>query len=189
MLKIATHDSATGEEGMGFISWLTAPFAKTQSKTIEEQYNAGCRMFDLRVKLIDNQWRCAHGIWYTKRLAEDIIHELNTFGDKVYVALTYEGDKDDIYEFTEFVNKIQSKYNNIVWGGIGVKYGEGSHLFKVKFDYIQPYPAGWPANKRGFLPLDGSSWHIILPLPWLWKKLYNDKPVFDEECYLFVDFL
>lgn len=189
MLKIATHDSATGEEGMGFISWLTTPFAKTQNKTIEEQFNAGCRMFDLRVKLINNQWRCAHGTWYTKRLAEDIIHELNTFRDQVYVTLTYEGNKDNIYEFTEFVNVIQKKYTNIIWGGIAVKYGEGSHLFKVKFDYIQPYPKGWPASKQGFLPLDGKSWHIILPLPWLWKKLYNDKPIFDENCYLFVDFL
>ena len=43
MNKIATHDSATGERGHGLLSWLVTPFAKTQSKTIAEQYAAGCR--------------------------------------------------------------------------------------------------------------------------------------------------
>ena len=38
-VKIATHDSATGEKGRGFLSFLVAPFAKTQSKTIKEQYD------------------------------------------------------------------------------------------------------------------------------------------------------
>ena len=48
MNKIATHDSATGEKGRGFLSFLVTPFAKTQSKTIKEQYDAGCRSFDIR---------------------------------------------------------------------------------------------------------------------------------------------
>lgn len=34
MLKIATYDSATGEKGKGLLSI----FARTQSKTIKEQY-------------------------------------------------------------------------------------------------------------------------------------------------------
>ena len=50
MEKIATHDSATGEKGMWYCIPLI-PFAKTQSKTLKEQYDAGCRFFDLRVKI------------------------------------------------------------------------------------------------------------------------------------------
>lgn len=84
---------------------------------------------------------------------------------------------------------MQEKYTNFVWGGIAVKYGEGSHLFKVKYDYIKECPNDWPDAKQGFLPLDGRSWHIILPLPWLWKKIYNNNPVFNENYYTFVDFL
>lgn len=190
MKLIATHDSATGEKGKGILSWLGTPFARTQSKTIKEQYEVGCRMFDLRVKLTNkNEWRCAHGIWVTERIAEDIIRELNSFEDKCYVSFTYEGNKDNVYEFTKFINDMQEKYTHFVWGGIAVKYGEGSHLFKVKYDYLKGYPAGWPASKQGFLPLDGRSWHIILPIPWLWKKLYNNNPVFNEKYYTFVDFL
>ena len=189
MLKIATHDSATGEKGQGLLSWLVTPFAKTQSKTIKEQYDAGCRMFDIRIKLLDNNWYCAHGIWHTKRTADDILSEINNFPEKCYVTLTYEGNKDNLFVFSTFVDRVQSHLTNINWGGIGVKYGEGSHLFKVKFDYIQPYPKNWPASKQGFLPLDGKTWHIILPLPWLWKKLYNNNPVFNSDFYTFVDFL
>lgn len=189
MLKIATHDSATGERGAGLLSWLVTPFAKTQLKTIKEQYDAGCRMFDIRVKLIDNQWYCAHGIWYTKKTASDILIEINNFPEKCYVTLTYEGNDDNLFEYSTFVDRAQYHLTNINWGGIAVKYGANSHLFKVKFDYIQPYPKDWPASKQGFLPLDGKSWHIILPLPWLWKKLYFNKPEFNEMYYTFVDFL
>lgn len=189
MLKIATHDSATGERGQGFLSWLITPFAKTQSKTIKEQYDAGCRMFDIRVKLIDNKWYCAHGLWVSKRNAEDILEEINNFKEQCYVTVTYEGNNDNLFEYTTFVDRIRNKFTNIIWGGIGIKYGKDANLLNVKFDYIQPYPLDWPVTRRGFIPLDGSSWHIIFPIPWLWKKIYYNKPVFFNNIYTFVDFL
>lgn len=187
-MKIATHDSATGEQGRGFLSWLITPFAKTQSKTIRKQYEAGCRMFDIRVKIKD-VWRCAYGLWVTKRSADDILKEINSFVEPCYVTITYEGNADNVYRFTEFIKYLQTRYTNIKYGGIVVKYGKKANLFKVIYDYIQPYPNNYPANKRGFLPLDGSSWHIILPIPWLWKKIYYNKPKFNNDYYLYVDFL
>lgn len=189
MLKIATHDSATGEKGKGLLSLLGNIFAKTQSKTIKQQYEAGCRMFDIRVKLINNTWRCAHGLWKSKRLATSIINEINSFEDKCYVLLTYEGTKRKSKEFKEFVKSIKKKYTNIIWGAIAIKYGKGSHLLKVKYDYIQSNPKNWPIAHQGFLPLNGSTWHILIPIPWLWKKIYNDTPEFSKSFYTFVDFL
>lgn len=41
---------------------------------------------------------------------------------------------------------------------------------------------------QGFLPLDGRSWHTYLPIPWLFKKIYNDTPTFNNEYYTYVDF-
>lgn len=188
MNKIATHDSATGEKGKGVLSIIGTPFARTQSKTIKEQYEAGCRMFDIRVKLIRGEWRCAHGLWQSKRLAEDIIKEINGFEERCYVTMTYEGGSKNKQHFVEFVSRAQRACGNIKWGAIAIKYGEGSHLFKVKYDYI--YQAkNWPVCKQGFLPLDGKTWHILLPIPWLWKKLYNDKPEFSKQYYTYVDFL
>ena len=188
MKKIATHDSATGEKGKGILSIIGTPFARTQSKTILEQYQAGCRMFDIRVKLIKGEWRCAHGLWVSDRFSADIIKEINSFEDKCYVTITYEGNSKKKKEFIDFIRFVKSKYTNIVWGGIAIKYGEGSHLFKVQYDYLY-YPKEWPISKQGFLPLNGSTWHTLLPIPWLWKKMYNDKPEFNEDYFTYVDFL
>lgn len=189
MVKIATHDSATGEKGKGLLSIIGTPFARTQSKTIKEQYDAGCRMFDIRVKLIKGEWRCAHGLWKSKRTALDILKEINSFEGKCYVTLTYEGTSKRKKEFIEFVRFIKSKLTNICWGTISIKYGEDAHLFKVKYDYVSSAEKGFPGGKQGFLPLNGSTWHILLPIPWLWKKIYNDNPEFNEKHYIYVDFL
>jgi hypothetical protein len=89
----------------------------------------------------------------------------------------------------ETTNLFQPKiYSNIKWGGIAIKYGEGSHLFKVKYEYLKN-AIGWPKAIQGFLPLDGRSLHILLPIPWLWKKIYNDKPTFNDKHFTWVDFL
>lgn len=190
MNKIATHDSATGERGLDFLSWLVTPFARTQSKTIKEQYESGCRMFDIRVVLDDDlTWRCAHGIWVSKREAYDILKEINDFDEQCYVAMTYEGDAGLEYPFSLFVNKCKSNLTHIKWGGIGIKYGKDANLLNVKYDYVEPYPKDWPITRRKFLPLDGTTWHIILPIPWLWKKIYHNKVEFDDMAYTFVDFL
>jgi hypothetical protein len=188
-MKIATHDSATGERGQGFLSWLVTPFAKTQSKTIKEQYEAGCRMFDIRVKIIKNGWKCAHGLWISERGPYDILKEINDFEEQCYVTLTYEGNKDQILRFSNLVQICKEDFTNIIWGGIGIKYGKDANLLNVKYDYIEPYPKDYPQTERAFLPLDGSSWHILLPIPWLWKKIYHNKVEFNDKVYKYVDFL
>ena len=189
MKKIATHDSATGEKGEGFLSWLLTPFAKTQSKTIKEQYDAGSRMFDLRVKLINFEIKCAHGLWHTKRTAYSILKEINNFKDRCYVTITYEGGDEELNIFSHFADAIQNEFTNIIYGGFAIKYGKKSKGLKIQYDYIKSYPKGWPINKQGFLPLDGRSWHTYLPIPWLWKKIYHNKPEFNEDHYIYVDFL
>lgn len=37
--------------------------------------------------------------------------------------------------------------------------------------------------------LNWDTWHTLLPIPWLWKKIYHDKPHFDNKVFSFVDFL
>ena len=115
MLKIATHDSATGEKGKDILSILGTPFARTQSKTIREQFEADCRMFDIRVKLFGKEWRCAHGLWRSERFALDIIKEINSFLEKCYVTLTYEGNSRNNSKFMGFVDQIKTEFTNIHW--------------------------------------------------------------------------
>lgn len=190
MLKIATHDSATGEASKGFISFLVIPFARTQNKTITEQYNAGCRSFDIRVRYSKKRhtWICAHGLWESKRTAEDIIKEINSFKDKCEVCVTYEGTTNNKNKFDEFATHVRIIYSNIIWGSFCCKYAENAST-KVDYVPVQYADKEYSGGKQGFLPLDGRSWHTYIPIPWLWDRLYKRPHKFNEEYYTFVDFL
>ena len=191
MLKIATHDSATGERG-NWWSWLFYPFAKTQSKTIKEQYEAGCRLFDIRIRKVLGKWRCAHGPWVTVKTANAILDEINSFNDRCSVSITYEGGYKNVETFVAFVVKLKTLYKNIGWGGIAIKKGKNSKGVSTKYDYLADAEPGWldaPIGPRGFIPLDGSSWHTFIPFPWLWDRLLKRPHKFNEEKYTYVDFL
>lgn len=188
MYKIATHNSATGEKPLGLVSYFVIPFARTQSKTIREQYEVGCRMFDIRVRFHNNTLYCAHGLFITKRSAWDIINEINTFPEKCYVSITYEGklSLSDIPTFKELINHWKRVFNNINWGEIAVKYTDND--IKVDWDVLIPSDR-WERAIQGFLPLDGKTWQTYIPIPWLWKKIYFNKPKFNSDYYICVDFL
>lgn len=191
MYKIATHDSATGESSKGIFSLLLTPFAKTQSKTIAEQYNFGCRSFDIRVKLIKDNWYCAHGPWRTKRTAWDIIEEINSFEDRCQVCIVYEGKLDDKLKalFISLVERLKQQFIHIIWGYAAGKYAPDTKGVDVKYEIIIPSDKGYEGGVQGFLPLDGSTWHTYLPIPWLWDKLYTRPHIFREDVFTYVDFL
>lgn len=190
MLKIATHNSATGEKPMWY-SWIFTPFARCQGKTIKEQYEAGCRLFDIRIKLVGDKWKMAHGVWITKRTAESIIDELNSFDDRCSCTFTYEGDAKHNDQFLAFVYKLKSLYKHIKYGPVAVKYGKDSNGIEVKYDYILDADADWidAPTRSHFVALDGKNWQTYIPIPWLWKKIYYNKPDFREDIYTYVDFL
>lgn len=189
MKKIATHDSATGEKPGNILSRLVIPFARTQSKTLREQYDAGCRLFDIRVRHYGGRIRCAHGVFVTRRTAVDILKEIDEFPEKCYVYLTYEGrlNREKTETFANTVKNWQSFFLRIQWGPVCVKYTD-SKIF-VKYGKILPSTCVEPPTRQGFFPLDGRTWQTYIPIPWLWKKIYHDKPDFNENTYTFVDFL
>lgn len=190
MKKIATHDSATGERGHGLLSWLVTPFARTQGKTISEQYDAGCRSFDIRVRYSRRrkEWVCAHGLWESGRTAMDILKEIDSFADACEVCLTYEGVCRDLDGFREFALDAWTRFGDIIFGKSCTKY---SGRAKVSVDYEEVLCGSslYSGGVQGFLPLDGRSWHTYLPIPWLWDMLYMQPHVFNEERFTFVDFL
>lgn len=192
MEKIATHDSATGEQGKGFLSFIVTPFAKTQSKTIKEQYEAGCRSFDIRVKKDkDDMYRCAHGLWMSKRHASDILSEINSFPENCQVCVTYEGciDNQNDYEAYEYYcDWCKTSFKNITWGKFCIKYNKKSTV-KVSYDVVIQGDKNYSGGIQGFLPLDGRSWHTYIPIPWLWDRIYHRPHTFNEDKFTFVDFL
>lgn len=189
-LKIGTHDSMTGERSM-WISIPGIPFARTQSKTIYEQYCAGCRLFDLRTKKVFGKWRGAHGWWYSKKSTEEVLACLNvlsTKSDPINVSITYEGRLKNAGEFEEVVKGWKEKYGNLRWGPVAAKY-KNDHTLKVEYGNIMEADKDFQGGPQFFLPLDGRTWHIILPIPWLWKQFYFKKVEFNTKEYRIVDFL
>ena len=177
MLKIATHNSVTGERGRGFLSLLVAPFSKCQSKTLAEQFEVGCRYFDIRYKWSDKrkEYVCAHGLWESQKTLNDVLKEINSFGD-CYVMMTCESG-DPLSD--DGINFHIENYPKIHFTSFNVKHPE----WKVVRS-INPVP-----SVSKFKILDWSTWHTLLPIPWLWKKVYFDKPEFNEEVFTMVDFL
>lgn len=175
MKKIATHNSLTGERPDGLLSRLGTPFARCQNKTIRQQYQAGCRLFDLRIKKHRGRWVGAHGLWHTRRSAASLIAEIAGFGD-AYAILTYEGSKDDKHyaEFLSFIEQV--KQLHVHWVYFAVK--------KPTWEVIEQ-PDTTTALRQGFLPL--TDWHAILPIPYLWRN--TNRLPFDDETFTLVDFL
>ena len=91
MKRIGTHNSVTGEASATWVDKLLVPFARCQSKTLEEQYAAGCRYFDIRYKWSEKrgQYVCGHGLWTSKKTLRDVLLWLNEKGD-CYAMLTCE---------------------------------------------------------------------------------------------------
>lgn len=183
MLKIATHNSGTGEEASNFLSWLITPFAKCQSKTIRDQLVAGCTYLDLRV---NKNLILSHGIWHSSVNLEKALGIVERYSDyhevPINIMITYEGRLKDEEEnpFIEKILEIVKNYPHLNLTCINKK--------KPVWKLIYTGP-NYIGTKCGFVNLDGSTWHTLLPIPWLWKKIYHDNPEFNEEEYLMVDFL
>lgn len=188
--KIGTHNSATGEKPGTLLSWLLIPFCRTQSKTIKEQYEAGCRMFDLRIKQHNGIWHLAHGPFITKRTFVEVLDEINSFPQRCYIIVTYEGKLDNEEKKKLFIDTMyvyQRNYSNLIWGPIAVKYTNNDLI--VDWETLLPATCEWPETRAAFLGLDGKRWQTYIPIPWLWKQFYFKKVEFNLDYYQLVDFL
>lgn len=192
MNKIGTHNSVTGERG-SLWSWFLTPFARCQSKTLVEQYKAGCRLFDLRIKRHRGRYYGAHGMWRTREEITDVLWELYEAAmedkAKVYVMTTYEGrlkGEAEKRDFLECCAELRALYPGLVWGSVFAKYQDRG--LTVDWTCIQQ-GAFLPKSRQGFLPLDGRRWQTWLPIPWLWKKIYHNNPAWSDEVFTYVDFL
>ena len=172
---IGTHNSATGEDGYGLLSFLAAPFSVCQGKTLAEQYAAGVRYFDLRARWTARGWVCAHGLWESRRLLEDVLAQLSAYSN-VQARIWYEGGAP-----TGFVGQVEEWKRR--YGGIEFVQAGSRRPWRPLVTWRQV------GVRHSYLALDFSSWHTFLPIPWLWKKLYYNMPEFDTASYTMVDFL
>lgn len=176
MLRLGTHNSATGERSAGWFDRLLLPFARCQSKSILQQWLEGVRYFDIRYKWSDKKgcYVCAHGLWTSDRTLADILRDIDSLG-KCYVMLTCE--RGAPLPRTA-IRHILDNHVNICFTTFNRKKP------RWKCDYCnQPMK-----HINGYKVLDGSSWHTLIPIPRLWKRLHQE-PSPQEDIYTFYDFL
>lgn len=180
---IGTHNSATGEKCKGLVSWLVYIFSKTQTKTIKEQFKAGCRYFDLRARYINGQIQMAHGLFVIDKTLKQVLDELNDLAKNsetpVYVSITYEGTNTNVDEWRNKIVGMLIEYSNLQLTSVNIK--------KPVWQCV--YTAASVPTEQGFISLDMSTWHSLIPIPWLWDKLYKEKKVYNNDYFTLVDFL
>ena len=106
---LATHDSLTSYPVK---YWLLKPFnfmAKCQTKTLEEQFSAGARSFDLRFVWHRGKWYAAHGIQIYSITLEESLNILMKLSEKepVYFRI--------LCEDTFWKSDCEKLYKDVVW--------------------------------------------------------------------------
>ena len=200
-MKIATHNSATCKKGKGLLSWFATPFARCQSKSIKEQYDAGCRWFDIRVKQdtkYDGQFYVCHGVWRTSTLMEVLKECFNsvTLGEHVMLDITWEGDVSDWTDAKKkaFVNSMHAAVDTTNSFFNDERHEHLKPLWLMSVQGKSPFGTFFwtsenrPALVKGFQGLYWFTWRLLLPIPWLWRKIYGQTE-FNDEYYTQVDYL
>ena len=189
-MKLASHNSWSYLPPK---SWWMRPFsfvAKCQAKNIREQYEAGARLFDLRVRF-DRYGipYIAHGLMvYDSDVFGADLRWLNNQLDVVYVQVVIEVGKENTLQenlFIAWCKKIKRRYKNIIFVGFNRKYD-----WKPLLD-----------DKQENLPIAGcfasapsGKWYSKLNdlWPWLWAKRHNKQVIEaykDYEGWVMMDFL
>lgn len=162
--------------------WYLKPFgfiAKCQSKDITDQFNAGCRFYDTRVRFDGSKPIFAHGLISYKGDVMSILDTINSLaeGNKVYVRILLETSKNDAAEeakFTDFCKEIVDKFQNITFLGGNTKYD---------WHVIYDFGNSWPATQEDYAssPDVNSIWKIF---PRMYKRRIKE-----SDKLLMVDFL
>lgn len=189
MIKIATHDSGTGEKSKNFIHRLFEPFAKTQTKTIEEQFNAGARYFDLRV---DKNYDICHGLWKAEKNLFEVLADLEYLACKnqvkIYYTLTVERNFKDIESFIEKLKALISNYPSINCVCINRKRPVWTTIYSFKKIGLKPDYVSVPTPEE-YKTFDFKNWRRYIPIPKILNSLYKRKYKFNENYFVMVDFL
>lgn len=192
MIKIATHDSGTGEKNLNFLHAIFSTFSKCQDKTIKEQWENDVRYFDLR---ISKTLHLAHGMWRSKKKLEDVLQMLNDVAindteNPTHVMITIEQNYNDkvIKELISYLMTLKSKYTNLTFISINRKRPKWETIVFYKYvkcasDYASvPWITEW--KKISF-----KNWKQYIPIPRILHKLHTRKYEFNEKYFVMVDFI
>lgn len=191
MLKIATHDSGTGENGKTFFHDLFSIFSRCQNKTILEQWNSGVRYFDLR---IEKELHLAHGLWSSKVTLLDILEMLNEISltdkeNKTYIMITIERNYSEklISSLVNFLITLKDKYKNLCFTTINRKRPKWETIvFYNKIKCVSDYSSvPWVTEWKN---ITFKNWKRYIPIPKILHKNHVRKYKFNNNYFVMVDF-
>lgn len=180
MELIGTHNSATGERPLGFLSKLLNFTAKCQSKTIWEQLEAGVRLFDLRVtdKMSDGtradmyniylHSQCGHGKCLYNITLVDAVLAINdycmNYRTTAYAIVTFEGSLTDD-EREDFRKEITRLFFSIRWFWL-LQVAVKKPKWELLLDNTKAFDVYYVTDYFMY-----DKWYrYLLPFPRLWKR-------------------
>lgn len=191
--KIGTHNSMTYLKPASIWGWLGRFIVKCQSLTIQEQLDAGVRIFDLRIRKNDNhEWVFAHGmVEFKGEHPIDVLVLINSYeGCKVRLMWQTE-DEDDPWEAEEFVSFCKAAEENFT----NIKFFGGTSIATWKNWYnFHPYGEGekyewWEYTTDQFV----SSIQSVGFWPWLYtalkRKSLRKKAMESDKDVVLIDFV
>lgn len=188
-MKIATHNSATGERSKNLLHALFTPFSKCQDKTIREQYDAGVRYFDLRV---DKDLVLCHGLWKSNKTLTDILLDMRKYAtERTYITVTIErkykdGENEEICKKIRNIVNLHGKMVKLIYiarkkpSWTIIKDYMGENRVACIIGYLSV-----PSPKQ-YLTLPYKDWRRYIPIPRLLKKI---TPMKETDCFVLMDFV
>ena len=160
----ASHNSGTGERPANLWARLFPFVAKCQTKTLEEQCEAGITLFDIRVRWYDGRMFIHHGLARYDLTLDEALTLLDRKAKPLSVVMvTYEGECDDDEDMEAFVQVVERLFvplYNIRLGDIAVKKPQWLTIA------ASPYQ---PAYEQNYVKIVG--WRVLLPFPRLWHAI------------------
>lgn len=157
---IGTHNTMTYLRPQKWYGWLMIPFARCQRKTIEQQWEAGARCFDLRIRFTkDGTPYFAHGLYVCSHKTKpwDVLDELHRRAkvdrESVYIRLILEDPKlqnHNVAYFRYLRDWCLKNYPHLTFFG-GNRKGDWAQI--VEFDYkpnLQQYVGSMMEDARWY---------------------------------------
>lgn len=137
---IGSHNTMTFANPRKWWMYLIAPFSVCQYRNIEEQILDGVRCFDLRIRLVNNKWVFAHGLYEVDEdvyaTFEKIRDYANDLKKKIYVRIILERRKastEEILRFKKFCKYIEMQFGKYVMPFEGRLKGNWELLYDFKY--------------------------------------------------------
>ena len=199
---IGAHDTFTYLKTTNFFAKTFPAFWRCQEKTVEELYNMGVRVFDVRVinesKDGFNWWRIGHGIATLEQRFVNLNNICIYFkqeypGSIIRIVLESGFDEGSLERFKKEAKSISKKYADMLWTITIKKPWEDLYVFR-QFIYKEYccHLFNWNLEKsilENFKSFDMSSWSIKS-----WAKAHNPKEITkemieDKDTLYFMDYI